>query len=108
MKPVIAVDFDGVLHQNGTAPPGKRMGRPMRGAYEAMTLLRDHGYDVIVFTAQPKIGHIRDWLDFYRIPYNEVTNTKPLADAYVDDRCIRFVTWPQAIHDISNLRLRKS
>jgi hypothetical protein len=106
-KPVIAVDFDGVLHNAAQPIPGRRMGMPIRGAFEAMTLLRDHGYEVIVFTAQKRIGHIRDWLDFYRIPYNEVTHEKPMADVYVDDKCVKFVTWPQVIQDISNRRLQR-
>jgi hypothetical protein len=38
------------------------------------------------------------WLNKYNIPFDEVTNNKPKAMCYIDDRAIRFTNWK----DISN------
>lgn len=100
--PVIAVDFDGVLHD--ATRPFPKMGAPKRAAKEAMQELIDRGYRVIVFTARaatPKGAEaVRDWLDYYDILYHGVTATKIAAVAYVDDRAIRFTSWPEAMRQL--------
>jgi trehalose-6-phosphatase len=97
--PVIAVDFDGVLHDAVYTPP--KMGPPKHNAKEAMQELIDRGYRVVVFTsraATPKgVEAVRDWLDYYDILYHGVTAVKIPAVVYIDDRAIRFTTWPDTM-----------
>lgn len=107
-KPTICVDFDGVIHEPGVANPHdkRRMGVPRVGASDAMQELIDRGYRVVVFTSRAvrdKGAHVREWLDYYDIPYHDVTAIKIPALAYIDDRAIRFTDWPQAIKDIDLL-----
>ena len=96
----ICVDFDGVLHRysegykDGTIYDGEKA-----GAGTAIRKLISSGYEVVVFTArQPEqFKQIRTWLkvfvgEEYALKL-EVTNIKPPAIAYIDDRAIRFTNW---------------
>jgi hypothetical protein len=38
---------------------------------------------------------VTDWLDYFGIPYDSVTNVKGNADLYVDNKAYTFTTWPE-------------
>lgn len=106
---ILAIDFDRVLHNiDGPKDPGKRMGRPIPGAVEAMNSLRQAGHTLIVHTlwATTSAGNhaCRSWLTYFHIPYDQVTIVKPKADIYLDDRGLRFTDWEKALEDIKNFR----
>lgn len=106
---VLAIDFDGVLHDNTWRAPGHRMGVPIQGAREVMGTLKDLGHQLVIFTergASPE--HVEDWLDYFKIPYDSVTDRKPKADVYLDDRAVRFKNWAEAYHDIVAICAAKS
>lgn len=88
----IAVDFDGVLCDPKNVDEGRRMGNPVWGARDAMQALRRKGFKLIIHTVRggsPK--HVEDWLRFYSIPFDEVTNIKPNDVAFfIDDHALRF------------------
>lgn len=96
-KPVIAVDFDGVLC---ISDKGK-MSEPLSGSLEALEMFIEWGYDIVIFTLRAKNKrHVEDWLDFYGIPYKEVTDRKPQADFYIDDKAIRHINWADTLSQI--------
>jgi hypothetical protein len=107
----VAVDFDGVLHDVENRVAGYRMGRPVEGAIDAMNHLRDEGAHIVVFTVRagaPDQGkHVRDWLRHFSVPYDEVTNVKPHADAYVDDKGVTFESWDQALNELHAIKWAK-
>lgn len=77
---------------------GRRMGAPIKGAKEALTFFKARGDTVIVFSiwGDDKGRHtIAHWMHYYRIPYDEITNIKPAADWYIDDRAIHFTSWEE-------------
>ena len=87
----ICYDFDGVLHEfkngwNGNVPTGK----PIEDAVWAINLLVERGFEVIVFTTRKDTKNVESWLNLNGFPKLEVTNKKPNALAYVDDRGVRF------------------
>lgn len=91
----ICVDFDGVIHKYSKAyHDGTIYDEPVEGAKEALRLLRAKPYRIVILTARPKDG-IAEWLDKHGFsPYvDEVTNIKPQAVCYIDDRGIRFTNW---------------
>lgn len=99
---VIGVDFDGVLHDPNNRKPGRKMGEPVEGAIDSMKRLSYSGHDLIIHTVrggEPK--HVEDWLKHFEIPYHSVTNIKPNADLYLDDRGYRFVSWTNAMEHIN-------
>lgn len=93
--PILAVDFDGVIHDHKNPIEGRRMGPPMEGALEAIKELI-HDYRIVIFSAAAENPrHIIDWCEFWKIPFDDVTNKKPNAVAYIDDKGIRFTNWPE-------------
>lgn len=101
----IAIDFDGVLHNYSKGwQDGKIYDSPKPGAVEAWFKLVDAGYDLVVFTARDDLDAVRVWMhkhfDFERrighMYEPTITNKKPQAIAYIDDRAIRFTDWNDA------------
>lgn len=94
MKKTLAIDLDGVLHRYSKGwHDGSIYDPPMDGALEAVDQLLNR-YELVVFTARKDLDLVRQWI-FVNFPgwYPRVTNIKPLAFAYIDDRAIRFTTW---------------
>lgn len=105
-RETIAVDFDGVVHDYKHPLDGRKMGAPIEGAKDAIARLR-HSYKIIIFcvwagTDQGK-KVIMDWMEFYEIAgYDEITNIKPNAKFYIDDRAVRFTNWLDTLNIIDN------
>lgn len=74
----------------------------MDGAGEALQFFMDRGDTIIIFSVVPEKA-VRDWMDYFDLPYHEITNKKPLADVYLDDKGLRFTSWQQALTDIVSL-----
>lgn len=100
---VVAVDFDHTIHNPDDREPGYRMGKPYPGAKEALEEFRRVGARIVIHTCRartpdgvwdgPWIGtakHVEDWLNYFGIPYDEVTALKPVAHAYIDDKAVAF------------------
>lgn len=91
---VLAIDFDGVIHDHKHPVPGRKMGPPIEGAKDALVHLKAQGHRIIVFSVwgdRPTVIH--DWMTYWGIPYDDITNVKPNADAYIDDKAIPFTSW---------------
>ena len=50
-------------------------------------------------TDQKRIA-MAEWCQYFKIPYDFITNEKPDCMVYLDDRAIRFTSWEQALKDI--------
>jgi|ERR1035437_711225 hypothetical protein len=93
----LAIDFDGVLHDHKHPIEGRKMGPPMEGAKEAMELL-SLKYKLIIHSVRaitPSV--IENWMKYWEIPYHEITNIKPTATFYIDDRALLFKDWKSTI-----------
>lgn len=118
----VAVDFDGVVHAYSRGwLDGTIYDEPVPGALDGLrALLAD--YPVLIFTSR-NVPQVATWLarhdfavstddgDFsHDHPWDGriwdvrgvllVTNRKLGAQAYIDDRGIRFFTWEQALADV--------
>jgi len=91
----VAIDFDGVIHAYTKGWCGGEIyDEPVPGAREAIAKLRARGYIVIVHTAYSRPPQVvMDWLRQQAIVVDAVSNIKPPAIAYIDDRGIRFTNW---------------
>lgn len=94
----VSVDFDGVIHSytsgwNGPVPTDP----PVQGARDFINWLLDNGLSVVIFStraATPKGEEgiwrwLREW-DFPSTRILNVTDKKPKAVLYIDDRGYRF------------------
>ncbi|MGD8189950.1 hypothetical protein ACQCN2_08205 [Brevibacillus ginsengisoli] len=87
-RPIIALDFDGVLAEYSGWQGEHHMGNPIPGALEFINA-NQSSYQFVIYTVR-KPQRIIEWLQKNAFPYIPVTNTKPKASAYIDDRAIRF------------------
>lgn len=107
----IAIDFDGTICKKQPYGNGQIHEIPNECATEVIQKLHQD-YKIVVFTTRlnPSFGgnidgkrlEIENWLHKYNIPFDYVTNNKPAAMAYIDDRAIRFTNWS----DINNYLLQ--
>lgn len=95
----IAVDFDGVIHDDKNIPKGRRMGPPMPGARDKIEQWLSEGIRVVIHTTRatgPKETRaVLEWLHYFEFPILSVTNIKPDADMYLDDKAITFRSWDE-------------
>jgi hypothetical protein len=94
---VLAIDFDGAIHDRSQRIDGRRLGAPIAGAQRTLERIRyEIGAKIVIYSVwgdEDGRDAIRDWLCFNDIPYDEVTNVKPNADIYLDDKAVRFTSW---------------
>ena len=101
-KKTICIDFDGVIHAYSKGwHDGTAYDDPVPGAFEAIKKLRSKGYNIVILSARPAHVMGQWFLDRWPQGYGdipEVTNTKPIAIAYIDDRGIRFTNWKDILN----------
>ncbi len=95
----LAIDFDGVIHRYSRGwADGTIYDPPVAGAIPALWALRAAGYRIVIFTGrlreEGQHHHVEQWLTQHGAPPCTVTNIKPRALAYIDDRAVRFTNWP--------------
>ena len=93
---ILAIDFDNTLRSLDN-------GLPMQDAAKHMGYLKKNNHFLIIHSVRNNSNIIRDWLDLYGIPYDDITNLKPNADAYIDDKAIRFTTWEDTMKQLEVL-----
>lgn len=106
MKQTIAIDFDGVIHKYSNGwQDGSCYDCAIEGAIDALRKLLDRGYKIVIFSTradtEERISEMRHWLKKYGLSRNyeyEITNKKPIAIAYIDDRGIRFTNWKDMLN----------
>lgn len=100
----LAVDFDGVLHNPDNKKKGYRLGQPIKGAVEAMQKLHNEGAIITIHSVwadtEQRCQAISKWCRYFDIPYDFITNQKPLAKYYVDNHGYKFSSWEQALKDL--------
>ncbi len=112
--PIISVDLDGVIHQYSKKyHDGTMYDPPIHGAKESLASLTADGFEIHIVTARLWPGHgtaeqqrrqIEQWLHQHGFikgtHYHELTNNKPPAIAYIDDRAIEFQSWEQVSNQL--------
>lgn len=105
-SPALGVDFDGVVHKYSDGWQGGVVyDTPMPGAAEALAELSQY-FRLIIFTSRTDLAPVEQWLQDNDLGkyFVEVTNQKPVAAAYLDDRGIRFDGgWDKALSDVKTI-----
>jgi phosphoglycolate phosphatase-like HAD superfamily hydrolase len=87
----VCVDLDGVLNLYDGWKGADYFHPPHPRAAEFLRALVARNYRVIVFTIR-WAAHVEEWLDRHglKIYVETVTNQKPVAHVYLDDRAVCF------------------
>ncbi len=100
--------FDRVIHDKDAPIPGRRMGAPMKDAVKAMNDLRRAGHTLVIFTlwATTPAGKksCEDWLKWWKVPFDYVTNIKEPWDLLIDDKAAKHINWPPSMALIEQRR----
>lgn len=90
-RPVVCVDLDGVLNTFDAWRGSEHFHPPRPGAREFLIRLNEEGYRVVIFTCR-WWEWVERWLEEngLRKYVDTVTDKKPPAHAYVDDRAVCF------------------
>ena len=106
----LAIDFDGVIHKYSNGwQGGKIYDVPVDGAIESVLSLMKK-YEVVIFTSREDLDAVADWMrihfDFEANGVHEpvITNMKPIAVAYIDDRGIRFTDWESTLAFLETMK----
>jgi len=95
----IAIDFDGTIadHEDKDGEDND-LGEqePRKGVKEALNRFWDAGLKIIVWTSREDLDEVADWMDDYKLPYDDVNNNteqdnnsrKIKADVYIDNRAV--------------------
>lgn len=104
---ILAIDFDDTIHDTKNKSAGHRLGKPIEGATEALNTLYGNGHKIIIHTiwadSPMRIQAIREWCAYFGIMHHEITNIKPNADVYIDNRGYRFENWQDATAFLAGL-----
>jgi hypothetical protein len=112
---VVAVDFDGVINSyiSGWKGPTET-DAPVLSAAESLQMLYNRGYRIIIFSTrantQEGIDTIREYLRKHTENNEladtiEITDQKPIADMYIDDRAIPFTgDWEETLKRIEEFK----
>ena len=115
----IAIDFDGVIHDCSKGyHDGTIYGDPLPGALESLKLLKQKGYNLIIFSCKSrsdrpavngKMGTemVWDWLQKHNMKeyISDVVAEKPRAVVFIDDKAVRFQNWNHCLKGLEVLNI---
>ena len=99
-RPILCLDFDGVLHwyRRGWQSPTLIDDEPVPGAVEFVNRAQEY-FTVVIYSSRSShpggIEAMREWMKQYDFPEVSFATQKPAAFLTIDDRALTFSgTWP--------------
>lgn len=91
VRPLVCVDLNGVLDTYTGWKHPDHWDPPRPGARQFLDALEASGFDVVVFTTRHRVG-VRRWLREHGLldAVGAITDRKPPAHVFVDDRAVCF------------------
>jgi len=112
----ICVDMDGTICKNKVGDQSYYEVEPMPGAVETLQFLKEKGYYIVIHTArgmgsfkssEGKVikNHAQktaEWLQRWKVPFDELLFAKPHVDYFIDDKGYRFTNWEDTLRFLQN------
>ena len=100
----LCIDLDHTLCRSSVNQYDRAL--PVPGAADALRLLREQGWIVVIYTARHfnhwKTTH--EWLERHGFAYDQIVYGKPPARFYVDDRAVPYEgDWPRLCERLNEL-----
>ena len=105
-KKTIAIDLDGVLNEYNGKYDEHKIPNIKAGAKDFIIEL-SKDYKLILFTTRNS-KQAEEWLKENNVNqyFSEITNNKPLASIYIDDRALKFEDdYNKTLNDIKNYKV---
>lgn len=111
-KKTVAIDFDGVInsYKSGWKGPAET-DEPVPGAALAINTLVDRGYKVVIYSTRAGSPEGKKAIARYLSDMDveprviEITDKKPIADVYIDDRAVTFDgNWPAMLERVESFK----
>ena len=118
-KRYVAVDLDETLAEYDGWKGLDYIGKPKKFSEIGMKLLKDTGFDIIIYTCRSDEGldKVKQWLEKHDIPYDYInenpeqpetcSDKKVFAHYYIDDRNACFDSLRTSIYKISRKELNR-
>jgi len=103
----LCIDLDGTIANNKKNNETYEEVEPIENSVEVLTELKNQGCYIIIYTAR-NMGTYKnnlglviknqakitiDWLEKWKVPYDELLFGKPNVDYFIDDKAIQFDNW---------------
>lgn len=90
----IVIDLDGTIC-NELPTFERSLAKPLIGAVEKITQLKQEGNFIIIYTARgwQEFKVTEQWLKDNLIPFDLLLMGKPMYDLWLDDKAIHFESW---------------
>ena len=112
----ICVDMDGTICKNKQETQDYYDVEPISGAVEALQALKKEGYYIVIHTARGMRTYnnnegkiikthskkLSEWLEYWKIPFDELLFAKPHVDYFIDDKGYRFENWKDTVLFLKN------
>ncbi len=98
---IIALDLDGTICEEKQTF-SRPLAKLLPGAAESVAHLKAQGHRVILYTARGWAEYevAKQWLADNKVAHDELLMGKPIVDAFIDDRAVRFTSWPDMLANI--------
>jgi hypothetical protein len=113
----IAIDFDGVIHGYSRGwQDGSIYDPPKPGTKEALTSLKERGFQLVIFSARNydrtdrrggfernQVKEVTEYLVKHSIPFDRIHTepTKPNCSLFIDDKAVRWeISWEDTMHKV--------
>jgi hypothetical protein len=95
LNKVIAIDMDGVICMEERTFD-RPLADPIPRAIESVNAIHNDGHTVIIWTARgwEQFRSTEEWLKRHGVSYDVLLMGKPIVDVFIDDRAVRFNSWP--------------
>ena len=107
-------DLDGTICENKLEDQTYEDLKPIKGSVETIQKLKKEGHYLIIYTARNMATYnnnlgkiianqskvVIDWLEKFKIPYDELHFGKPVADFYIDDKGYKLESWNKFYEDL--------